>query len=368
MRYGTGSAGERYNDGGCYQPMTKTYIGDKLKDFLANIEGDKISNKDILCKKLDSFFESFYGSFEDSCMRELHKKTDEIEEFKKENIKRYQKGFDVLDMHIDTCIYCGCEFQKQILEQDKYSEDVYIGMLMRIHARACRVALETTTLMKSGYADAALSRWRSLYELGLAALAIKELGRNAAQDYFISGLVKSYEGMEEYQKCAGQMGFRSYTQEEMETAKNNLENTLNQFKKEKGDYIGEFGWLRCYIKSGKRDKVEEFLNLKKWSHDYKWASQDIHAGYRDPQSLLGMSQAKQPGLLVGPSDSGMTDPAHRTAICLNWVTSAFLNAYADCDDDPFDTFSRVILLKTLGRLCKKVGDAFLEQESNIEKC
>jgi hypothetical protein len=40
--------------------------------------------------------------------------------------------------------------------------DLLLGALMRIHSRSVRVAREILILMRNGYAEGALARWRTL--------------------------------------------------------------------------------------------------------------------------------------------------------------------------------------------------------------
>lgn len=68
------------------------------------------------------------------------------------------KALDELNMLIDLCTFLG-------------SEATFLGKyykftaLRRLHARSCQVAKEIVVLLRHGFADGAISRWRSLYEL-----------------------------------------------------------------------------------------------------------------------------------------------------------------------------------------------------------
>ena len=113
-------------------------------------------------------------------------------------------------------------------------------------------------------------------------------------------------------------GFCKYSKEEIDIAI-----ALKEISKKETD----FKWTQKYTSVGKMEKLREYVGLEKWSHLYKLASKLIHADFYEMNSLMAMSEAKENMLLVGQSNSGMTEPAHITAITLNQITSAFLTAY-----------------------------------------
>jgi hypothetical protein len=101
------------------------------------------------------------------------------------------------------------------------------------------------------------------------------------------------------------------------------------------------------------------VGLEKWDSDYVWASLDIHSTYREMRSLLGMAEAKEELLLAGQSNSGMTDPAHFTAIALSQITVAFITAYAEDEECPTDPTGSAIFAQLIARFVDEIGDAFL---------
>ena len=338
-----------------------TEMGDLLREWIQNRASQETASEEEIRSATDDFFGTIYPSLKAGAKDAISSTAISEIRFIKRNIRRWEKGFFALDMLVAASTEAGQDFQKEFLEFEYYKNDVQLGMLMRIHARAVRISSEIVVLMKAGYADGALSRWRSLYELALAALAISRIGRAAAVDYFISGKVKALEGMKEHQKCADRMNYQTFSDDDIQDASKSVEALLAQHHRKLEEYTGDYGWLRPHINSGKREKVEKFLELSHWNHDYKWASQDIHAGYREMRSLLAMSETADDLLLVGPSNSGMADPAHRTAICLSWITTAFTNCYLE-EDCPFDSFGRMIWTKIIDELRVKVGEAFLAED------
>ena len=66
-------------------------------------------------------------------------------------------------------------------------EKIYQYIALReIQGRACQQYLEILCLMQNGFADGALARWRSLYELSVVACFISQFGEEVAKSYFES--------------------------------------------------------------------------------------------------------------------------------------------------------------------------------------
>ena len=105
-------------------------------------------------------------------------------------------------------------------------------------------------------------------------------------------------------------------------------------------------------------KLQTAVGLEKWDSDYSWASLDIHSTYREMNSLLGMTEAKEELLLAGQSNSGMTNPAHFTAIALAQITSAFITAYVEDEECSIDLTGSVIFAQLINRFVDEIGDVF----------
>ncbi|MGA6878024.1 hypothetical protein, partial [Acinetobacter sp. AND/436] len=135
------------------------------------------------------------------------------------------------------------------------------------------------------------------------------------------GLVKTVEGVEEHHRTAEEMGHETFTDEELnfyfELRENLVGNDVN------------WHWARKHTGLARIDKLREYVGLDKWSYNYKLASRNIHADYYEMGSLYAMKESKEDMLLVGQSNSGLTDPAHFTAISLSQITSIFLTAYLE---------------------------------------
>ncbi|WP_028114887.1 DUF5677 domain-containing protein [Ferrimonas kyonanensis] len=281
----------------------------------------------------------------------------EHDAFLKRNRERWNLGFSKLHALRETCLQAGMNFRQQFIKIPKYETDELIGVFMRQHAHACRITGEIIHLLEGGYPDAALARWRTLYEMVVTCLVIKKCGRAAAIDYIKHGMVQTAEGVEEHRKNADAMGQETFSEQEAESYAQ-LKHSIT-----KGN--SGWHWAREHTGYKKIDKLREFVELDKWSHNYKLASRNVHADYYEMASLYAMREAKEDLLLCGQSNSGLTEPAHFTAIALAQITSVFLTTYIEDNDSGLDYSDSAIFMKIIENYVKEVGEAFLSVEKPI---
>lgn len=272
------------------------------------------------------------------------------------NRGKWSKGFIKLHALREICLEAGINFQKQFVKNKKYHNDELIGVFMRQHAHACRISGEIIYLLEGGYPDAALARWRTLYEMTIQCLIIQKHGREAAIDFIKYGLVKTVEGIEEHHRTAEKMGHETFTNEELNFYSELRENLIGNDK--------SWHWARKYTGVAKIEKLREYVGLDKWSHNYKLASRNIHADYYEMGSLYAMQEAKEDLLLVGQSNTGFTEPAHFTAISLSQITSIFLTAYIGDEESDLDYIDSLIFIKIIDSYVKEIGEAFLQVQKS----
>jgi hypothetical protein len=273
------------------------------------------------------------------------------EAFIERNYSRWKSGFQKLQTLNQVSLEAGMEFQKQFLQYPAYVTDPLLGVLMRQHVNACRITGEIIWLLKGGYADGALARWRTLFEISVTCQVIRKCGCDAAIDYIKHGRIKAVEGMQEYQKTAKAMNLEPYADDELDAA--------IQLKEKLSGSDDSYSWARKHIGSGRLEKLREYAGLGKWSHNYKLASRNVHADFSEMRSLCAMPEAKQDLLLAGPSNSGLVEPAHMTAITLSQITAAFLTAHVDDESSELDYSNSLVYLSLIQKYVDAVGQEFL---------
>ena len=262
---------------------------------------------------------------------------------------------DLLEMHVHIALELGTGFNEQHLKAVKLKRPLLIEVLTRLHARACQVASEILILLKSGFSDGAMARWRTLHEIAVTALFIKKHGEKMAKSYLCYEAIESYKAALQYQKYCKRLGYESFSPDEMKAMEDASSNAINEFSKSFG---ANYGWAASVLKNFNRSfaQIEENIGLHHLRPYYKMASQNVHA---DPTGViyrLGLNGERF--LLAGPSNMGLADPGHSTAISLLQVTSCLLLLQPTLDN--------IVLAKVMMILSDEIGIAFLRAHKEIE--
>jgi len=276
--------------------------------------------------------------------------------FEKRNIKRWSKAFDLLEIHIVICTEAGEEFNSSYRPTAVEDNNLVFDNVVRHHARACHIAQEILCLLKSGFADAAHARWRALHEVNVTAMFIAKHGQNCAERFYFHEVVDSYDGMVEHKKYEDRLQEKAPAEEEIDNCKEEYDELIERYGKKFG---GHYGWASNIFPSYSRvgfTAIEKDVGLDHMRPYYKWASQNVHSGSKGMRNRLGLCEAKEDILLVGQSNSGMTDPAHATAISLSQITSTLLMLQP--------TLDHIVLMKIADEFQEDIGNAFLEIEKN----
>lgn len=271
------------------------------------------------------------------------------EGFVERNYARWKEGLDNLGVLIEVCSEAG-EANALRLGGGELIHDNRFGALMRLHAKGCLVAREIYCLLLNGFPDGAHGRWRALHEISVTAMFLGVCDEETVEKYFLHEHVENYKGAVMHRKFEGRLQEKGHNDEELATLK-----TLHDLVVEKFgvDFKNSYGWAEGFLNKKRANflDIEEFVGLDHWRPYYKWASQNVHATAKTLTSSLGMVEAKEDGLLVGPSNSGLTDPAHSMAISLLQITTVLLSVDPNLDD--------LVSIKIIQKLTDEVGDAFL---------
>lgn len=272
-------------------------------------------------------------------------------EFCKKNYKKWEPAFDLLETFIVICTEAGEHFNNSYRRKAVEEKDIVFDVIVRHHARACHIAQEILCLLKSGFADGAHARWRALHEVTTTAIFVEKHGHECAERFYWHDVVESYKGMNQHRKYEHRLQEKGPNDEEFAECKEIYTQLIDKYGKPFGEL---YGWA-SHIITGKQvtfADIEQDVGLDHWRPYYKWASQNIHAGAKGINNRLGLCEATKDILLVGQSDSGMTDPAHATAISLAQLTTILLNFQPNLD--------RLVILNIVLEMEKEVGELFLQ--------
>lgn len=217
--------------------------------------------------------------------------------------------------------------------------------LAAVQPRALLVANEVRCLCECGFADGALTRWRSLHELDVVMSFVEKHGDRTAELYLRSLDAVSHKRAEAYNKWCHDLGWGAINPEQLAE----LEAQKIVAEAHAGfEMDGDWHWaievfppklsrVECKgkPKAYKEHRIqfaqlEKDVGLERMRPIYKWASQHTHAGMISPAATLGMSETRDPqAVQVGGSNSGISDPISLAAYSLWRSTSVFLHFSRD---------------------------------------
>ncbi|MBO5501927.1 MAG: hypothetical protein J6A48_07875 [Clostridia bacterium] len=169
--------------------------------------------------------------------------------------------------------------------------------LKALHIRACQQYAEIICLMKGGFADGALARWRSLYELCVVAKFVADNDEKVAEAYI---------------------------------SKDNWDNGYHDWAKASPAFASKKGHVH----------FSDLQNVCNFSTDaykrlYQFSCKYVHAAPMGTFTRIGHKQ--RDSVLAGRSDYGMTAPAEHAALALAVICKVYFGqlpffdgiAYAD---------------------------------------
>lgn len=270
------------------------------------------------------------------------------------NTRLYEKWntpLDLLEMFIVISIETAEEFGIQNITRIEDNMWYRFEVLRRLQSRACIIAQEILVLLKHGFADGALSRWRTLHEISVVANFISHNDEIVAERYYLHSSIESYKGMNEFQKHARKLNQKPFSIEELLESKEVRDDLISRFGK---CYSNSYGWAAEAI--GKCDpsisQLEEAAGINHLRPYYRMSSHSVHA---NPKGIMfKLAKVDFETLLFGPSNTGLTNPAHCAAISLNQINACLLSLAP--------TIMIVASLKMMGSIVNEIGEAVLRVE------
>jgi hypothetical protein len=271
--------------------------------------------------------------------------------------KLWRKSLDLLEMFFVIAFEAGEELNNEFRATTSEEPNYVLEVLTRLHARACQITSEILVLLRSGHADGAHARWRSLHEIAVIGFFIKSAGNEIAEKYLLHDAIESYKAAKLYQEHCTALGYDPLSEEEFNEIESTYQNLINRFGL---SYKGDYGWAVPLI--GKErptfKDIEEKVELNHLRPFYKMASHNVHANPKGVFFKLGLYPKSQDILLAGPSNAGLADPGHGTAISLGQITITLLTIKP--------TIDTLVICNILTQLEQEIGEAFLATQKSLE--
>jgi hypothetical protein len=273
-------------------------------------------------------------------------------------------AFDLSEMVLKVAYEAGEFFYDKHVPSDG-KRDYVFEALSRLLARACRIAEEVLVLLKAGYGQGALARWRALHEVAVVADFIAANGEETAERYFAHEAVESWKAMQEFQEHATRLGDEPYSEVQLQTAERQYKQLLGKYGPRFG---GSYGWAHaalvkrnpgCARKNVTFAALEASVGTPHMRPYYRMASHGVHAnpkGVTWTSDLLPADRGLV--LLTGPSPAGLADPGHATFISLTRITACVLASKRG--------EATGLIIMVLTQLTEEAGAAYLEAHRKLE--
>lgn len=275
----------------------------------------------------------------------------------RENLEaRWGKGLGLLRMLLTICREIGAENLKRQRRSKRKRHSHLRDVLIRLHARACQVTDEIITLLESGFADGAMARWRTLYEIGVVATVIADCGEEMAERYVMHQIIEAKSAMDEYARCSLLLGYKPVSKRESVKIVKDHDDMLAKYGKEFGSL---YGWAAHHLNRKKPifPDLESAAGRAAMRSHYKMASYNVHASAKG--IFFRLSLLDSSGVIAGASNAGLTEPGQNTAITLTIITSLLFGRPWKLED--------IVALQTLAKLRDEIPGALYRAEHKLKR-
>lgn len=326
----------------------------RLKGKLLKSVSDGIG--EIVTSTLQRVSPSILGDVKADWKRYVRGHRKDIAKFEQRLSKRWKEPFELLELQIGLAREIGVQIHRNLKPEGKRWPP-FTDAIIRLHARACRTAAEADKLIRSGYADGAMARWRTLHEIVITAALVHRGGRETAERYLEHLAVESYRAACEYARCAPRLGHTPIADEELRSLKDAFDAMI---AKHGAAFGTQYGWAAKDLKLSKPTfaDIEKAVNFEHFRPYYKLASHGVHANPKGIYFQLGMMDHADI-IMVGPTNFGLADPGQNTAISLMQISCVLIQLAP--------TIDTLILCQLMGQVATEAGIAFLSVQKKIEE-
>lgn len=241
-----------------------------------------------------------------------------------------ETAMDIIDEYMETKA-------TKINKQGEYQVSVVFDVLLKLYSKAITLSKEILLLLKSGYSDGAMSRWRSLHECNIyfSILSLnyndQKFTENIVCKYLDYSKIEKYQEIMKYQKIDKKFKINS---DDYKMIKSDYCDVLKQY----GDEFSKpYSWAKELFPSKGRiyfSDLEKMAGIDHLSIYYKQASYHIHASPTGIYNSLGSikdEKTRQIGYIFGPSNYGLSIPGQLTLISLIQISISLLKIDVNID-------------------------------------
>jgi hypothetical protein len=291
--------------------------------------------------------------------------------------QRWGEALDEYETIVEVATLMWMEFNKRWFFPARAANDHQTVSLIELHSRCLRVAQEVLALLSGGFAAGAHARARTMHELAVVAMFLRENPPSVACRYREHSVVERYRRAIVYNSTLpGDRTNRGYEAIDDDTIAA-LTVQRERLRKRYGDDFvkGSYSWAASAL--GKKrptfQNLEESVNMGHLRPFYAWSSQDVHAGSHGNELSYASRGSGTHTLHAGPSNAGLADPATGAMISLLQTATA-LCLPLEARGSPGETCTvekvyayRVAEVSALRELVEKAQHTFLAVHRKLEE-
>ncbi len=269
---------------------------------------------------------------------------------------RYGVGLELYAMQLTLSYELGDSINRVVREKWPTCEMAqWVDALSRLHARACQIGYEIEALLRAGFPDGAMARWRSLHEVSVMFEFISRNGADTAVRYLAHDAIESWNAARGYNEMAKRLKHTPYTEEEMAAIKSAYDDAVATYGPE---FESDYGWAAkaLNIKRPRIWEIERAVGLDHFRPYYKFASHNVHANPKGVIYRLSVNGDRSL-LPTGPSNVGLTEPANNAALAISRITLGFARITESLD--------ALCVSSMLNEIPREIGNAFMRAERAI---
>lgn len=273
-------------------------------------------------------------------------------------------ALDLFTMLLVAAEESGQLFDRQHRPQDGEWFDPLADVLLGLHARACRAALEVHNLLSGGLPKGALARSRTLHEVAVCAMVLAEYGRrpqhrDLAERFIDHAAVTTYNDALTFQENCEVLGYERFSDDEMAEMKAERDAVVAHYG---AAFKKTYGWAAGLDHPGAptfRDleRLAEVSHLRSY---YIWATHEVHSdakGWTQNVSEWGETLYRE----TSYSNEGLADPGRMALVSLHQTTVSLLFSLEDLS--PQSMLAAIVM----SRLLDMAFDAFGAAEDAVER-
>ena len=295
--------------------------------------------------------------------------------FRERHRREWGEALDLLGRMHFLSLELGRRFNGRYRDEEAQGPNAELfDALTRLHGRMCLVSMEVYTLLESGHASGAQSRWRTLYETLVVMVFIAVSGNETARRYLLHEAMKSKEAMDQYREYRDRLNLEPIEEDVGES----MEDTYDELKGRFGGvFATDYGWAAKALEDhgkdhGGRPRLEQMAEIVGMDHlrpYYTLANHSIHAGSKAIAFDLGVMDGADL-ILSGPSNYGLADPGGCTAIALQHSLRPLIvyaqNRISDEEKAADALVSEVVELVVASEALDKLSEACQDEFKRVQ--